>query len=99
MPAYLFYLAKEFRRRGISNKVDDSGVSIGKRYSRNDELGTPFAITIDFETLNDDSVTIRERDTTKQVRVKFEEACDIIDDLCAERKTWNDVLAAFKNVE
>ncbi|KAH9266297.1 hypothetical protein BASA83_010681 [Batrachochytrium salamandrivorans] len=48
--------------------VDDSTGSIGRRYARNDELGTPFAITIDFQTVNDKTVTLRERDTTKQIR-------------------------------
>ncbi|MBX4196401.1 glycine--tRNA ligase [Candidatus Pacearchaeota archaeon] len=48
---------------------DKSG-SIGRRYARNDEMGTPYCITIDEESLKDKSVTIRERDTTKQIRVK-----------------------------
>jgi len=48
---------------------DDRG-NIGKRYLAQDEAGTPFCITIDFDTLKDDSVTIRDRDTTKQKRIK-----------------------------
>ncbi len=48
---------------------DESG-TIGRRYRRQDEIGTPFAVTIDFDTLDDDRVTIRERDTMKQERVK-----------------------------
>jgi len=51
---------------------DESG-SIGRRYARQDEIGTPFCITIDFQTLEDDTVTIRFRDTTEQKRVKIEE--------------------------
>ena len=51
---------------------DEAG-SIGKRYRREDEIGTPFCITIDFETENDNSVTIRDRDTMEQVRVKIDE--------------------------
>lgn len=50
----------------------DESSSIGKRYSRLDAIGVPFCITIDHDTLKDDSVTIRERDTLKQVRVKKE---------------------------
>ncbi|KAK4935509.1 Glycine--tRNA ligase 1, mitochondrial, partial [Elasticomyces elasticus] len=50
----------------VSNSVDDSSASIGKRYSRNDELGTPFGVTIDFQTVKDKTITLRERDTTKQ---------------------------------
>lgn len=53
--------------------VDSSGVSIGKRYARNDELGTPLAITVDFDSLKDGSFTLRERDTTTQVRASQDE--------------------------
>jgi glycyl-tRNA synthetase len=49
---------------------DDIG-NIGKRYRRQDEIGTPFCVTIDFETLEDDTVTVRDRDTTKQERIKI----------------------------
>jgi len=51
---------------------DDSG-SIGKLYRRQDEIGTPFGITIDFQTLEDNTVTLRDRDTTSQIRIKIEE--------------------------
>ncbi|KAF5095340.1 hypothetical protein DV451_004694 [Geotrichum candidum] len=61
-------LINELRALAIPSKVDDSSVSIGKRYSRNDEMGTPFGVTIDFQTVKDGSITLRERDTTQQVR-------------------------------
>lgn len=51
---------------------DDSG-NIGKRYLKQDEIGTPKCVVIDFDTLEDNSVTIRDRDTTEQVRVKIAE--------------------------
>ncbi|MGH7237943.1 MAG: His/Gly/Thr/Pro-type tRNA ligase C-terminal domain-containing protein, partial [Candidatus Saccharimonadales bacterium] len=51
---------------------DDNG-NIGKRYRRQDEIGTPRCVTIDFDTLSDDTVTIRDRDTTEQERVKISE--------------------------
>jgi glycyl-tRNA synthetase len=51
----------------------DDAQSIGRRYRRQDEIGTPLAVTIDFETLDDDAVTVRDRDTTAQVRVKIDE--------------------------
>ncbi|WP_010241346.1 glycine--tRNA ligase [Clostridium arbusti] len=51
---------------------DEAG-SIGKRYRREDEIGTPYCITIDFDTLEDESVTVRDRDTMKQIRVKIED--------------------------
>ncbi|MFM8836396.1 MAG: His/Gly/Thr/Pro-type tRNA ligase C-terminal domain-containing protein, partial [Actinomycetota bacterium] len=46
--------------------------AIGRRYRRQDEIGTPFCVTVDFDSLEDDSVTIRERDTTAQSRVKID---------------------------
>lgn len=52
-------------------EYDDSG-SIGKRYRRYDEIGTPFCITVDFETLTDQSVTIRNRDTLTQIRISID---------------------------
>jgi glycyl-tRNA synthetase len=51
---------------------DDSG-NIGKRYRKQDEIGTPKCVVIDFDTLEDDTVTVRDRDTAEQVRVKIEE--------------------------
>lgn len=53
-------------------EFDDNG-NIGKRYRRQDEIGTPYCVVIDFDTLEDDTVTIRDRDTTEQKRVKISE--------------------------
>jgi len=58
---------------------DDRG-NIGKRYYSQDEIGTPCCITVDFETLENDTVTIRDRDTTKQERVKISELGEILKD-------------------
>ena len=58
---------------------DETG-SIGKRYRREDEIGTPYCITIDFDTLEDNSVTIRDRDTMEQVRVKIDEVADWVNE-------------------
>ena len=51
---------------------DDRG-NIGKRYASQDEIGTPYCITVDFDTLEDESVTVRDRDSAKQERVKIAE--------------------------
>ena len=51
---------------------DDNG-NIGKRYRRQDEIGTPYCVVIDFDTLEDGTVTVRSRDTTEQTRIKFDE--------------------------
>ncbi len=58
------------RLKDINAFYDASG-SIGRRYARQDEIGTPFCVTIDYDTLKDDSVTVRDRDTTEQERVKI----------------------------
>jgi glycyl-tRNA synthetase len=65
------------RKEGIITYYDESG-SIGRRYARMDEVGTPFCITVDYESLEDDSVTIRDRDSKEQVRVKVDEVSDVI---------------------
>jgi glycyl-tRNA synthetase len=61
-------------RKQIDGEVmwDDNG-NIGKRYRRQDEIGTPYCVTIDFQTLEDDTVTVRHRDTTEQSRVPLAE--------------------------
>lgn len=51
----------------------DETASIGKRYRRQDEIGTPYCVTVDFETLNDNAVTVRDRDSMKQERIKISE--------------------------
>jgi len=60
-------LKKEFQ-----NVMYDDNGNIGKRYRRQDEIGTPYCVTIDFDTLADDTVTIRHRNTTKQERIKVD---------------------------
>jgi len=55
-------------RKQISSQYDDTQ-SIGRRYRRQDEIGTPLSVTVDFESLEDNAVTIRDRDTMKQIRV------------------------------
>ena len=61
------------------NCIYDEKDSIGKRYRRNDALGTPFCITIDYDTLNDNAVTVRERDSMAQERIKLEDLSKFID--------------------
>ncbi|EMR08547.1 glycine-tRNA ligase [Pneumocystis murina B123] len=88
-------LSSELRRLGISYKVDDSSAAIGRRYSRNDELGTPFGITVDFQTVNDGSLTLRERDTTKQIRASEKEILKVVKELSEGLISWDDVLKDF----
>ncbi len=60
------------------NVVYDESGSVGRRYSRNDEIGTPMCITADSQTLEDNTVTIRDRDTTKQVRVNIDDLKNVV---------------------
>jgi glycyl-tRNA synthetase len=60
----------EIRVLGLT-QYDDTGGSIGRRYRRQDEIGTPYCVTVDFDSLTDQQVTIRERDTTDQRRVSI----------------------------
>lgn len=64
-------------RKNFPCEFDDTG-SIGKRYRRQDEIGTPYCITFDFDSLEDGAVTIRERDSMKQERVKIDELLSIL---------------------
>jgi glycyl-tRNA synthetase len=59
---------------------DDAG-AIGRRYRRQDEIGTPYCVTVDFQTLADSTVTLRDRDTMKQQRIKISELAEQIDNL------------------
>lgn len=68
LDAVALKLAEKLKRQGFNAFYDDSG-TIGRRYARMDEVGTPFAVTVDYDTLEDRSVTVRDRDTTKQERV------------------------------
>jgi glycyl-tRNA synthetase len=65
---------------GDYNVEYDETQSIGKRYRRQDEIGTPFCITVDFDSLEDKAVTVRERDTMKQERIKIEELKAYLDE-------------------
>lgn len=89
----------ELSTHGINYKVDDSGASIGKRYARNDELGIPLAITVDFDSIGQGegdaalvgTVTLRERDSCTQVRMPVADVVDVVAAICARRMTWNQV--------
>lgn len=92
-------LSQRLRSLGISSRVDDSSASIGKRYSRNDELGTPFGITVDFQTLQDQTLTLRDRDSTRQVRAEEDKIVDAIKSLADGSKTWADIEAELPKFE
>ena len=66
------------------NVVYDEGGSLGRRYSRQDEIGTPYCITVDGDSIKNKDVTIRNRDDTQQVRVKVKDLKEILRKLIFE---------------
>ncbi|KAG8761093.1 Glycine--tRNA ligase 1, mitochondrial [Serendipita sp. 396] len=88
-------IAAKLRKAGIFSRVDSSSVTIGRRYSRNDELGTPFGLTIDFASLQNGTVTLRERDTTDQRIGKVDEVVAVVSDLVEGVITWEDACATL----
>ena len=77
MPEIAMEIKDKLRKNGIIAEYDDSG-AIGRRYMRMDEVGTPFCITVDGQTLEDGTITIRHRDTREQIRIKIDEVVDYI---------------------
>ena len=95
-------LTTTLRAMNISHRVDDSSTSIGRRYARNDELGTPLGVTVDFQSVKDNTFTLRDRDSTRQVRADEGRICEAIRELVEGRKGWKDVqeeLPEFKGQE
>jgi len=62
----------------LATRVDKSGAALGRRYARADEVGVPFAVTVDFQTVEDGTVTVRERDSMVQVRLPVEEVVTLV---------------------
>ena len=77
MPELARDIVRQFFDAGINAKYDAQH-SIGKRYARHDEVGTPYCLTVDGDSLKDGTVTIRDRDTTEQDRVKIDEALQVV---------------------
>ncbi|KAI1737655.1 hypothetical protein F4680DRAFT_427532 [Xylaria scruposa] len=88
---YMDQISQKLRNAQISSRVDVSSATIGKRYSRNDELGTALGVTIDFQTLKDGSITLRDRDTTRQVRSDEDKVLVAIQEIVNGGKTWVDI--------
>jgi len=92
---FVHRIAHSLKEYGLSNKVDETGQSIGRRYARTDEIGIPFGITVDFDTLKDDTVTLRERDSTKQVRIPIKDVAPTLRKVCDVLTTWEDVIKTY----
>ena len=77
LPEVAHQISSEFFRNAINVSYDEQQ-SIGKRYARHDEIGTPYCITVDHQTKEDQTVTIRDRDTTSQERIKIDQALEVV---------------------
>ncbi|CCD72865.1 Glycine--tRNA ligase [Caenorhabditis elegans] len=92
---------EELSRFEMSYKVDDSSGTIGRRYARTDEIGIPFGITVDFDSLKTTpfTVTIRHAETMSQIRLEVSELGRLISDLVAGRQQWSDAQAKYPKFE
>jgi len=91
-------LETEFRQNGIMCKSDSSSTTIGKRYSRADEIGVPFAATIDFQTLDDQTVTLRDILTMNQIRVPIADLRQIVHNAIEEKETFESLAKRYPAV-
>jgi glycyl-tRNA synthetase len=78
-------LAADLRQHDWNIDYDEAG-AIGRRYRREDEIGTPLCITVDFDTIDDHAVTIRERDTMEQTRVSLDKVADYVAERIADKR-------------
>uniref|UniRef100_A0A034WFT8 Glycine--tRNA ligase n=2 Tax=Bactrocera dorsalis TaxID=27457 RepID=A0A034WFT8_BACDO len=93
---FIRQLSLALTKAELSHKVDDSSGSIGRRYARTDEIAIPFGITIDFDTLKEPhSVTLRDRDSLKQVRIGINEVTEVVKDLCTGKVHWSQVIEKY----
>ncbi|PVV03469.1 hypothetical protein BB560_002054 [Smittium megazygosporum] len=96
---FLLSVARSLRSKGVPARVDDAAsASIGRRYARNDELGIPFAITVDFQTVSENTITLRERDSTSQVRGPIEDILNTCVELVNGVSTWSSISQKFQSV-
>lgn len=83
---------------GLVVRVDSSSGTVGRRYARADELGIPFGVTVDFQTLLDDAVTVRERDSMAQIRVPIAGLLPVLLALVGESLAWPKAVSRFPSV-
>jgi len=83
----------------MAYRTEDSSTSVGKRYSRTDEIGIPYGCTIDFDTIHTGTVTLRERDSMTQVRCKIDEIGALVSALCTGRTSWAQVQTTYPKFE
>lgn len=92
-------IAAELMDCDMATRVDKSTAALGRRYARVDEIGVPFAVTVDFDTLTDGSVTLRERDSMAQIRLPKSDVSRIVFDFVHGRFTWEEAIAKYPVVQ
>ncbi|KAK2712768.1 hypothetical protein QYM36_011458 [Artemia franciscana] len=89
-------ISQDLEDQEIPSEVNTSSGSVGRRYARTDELGVPFAVTVDFDTLKEPhSVTLRDRDSMLQVRLPVNEVAAVIKSLSCGKLSWSEVRAKY----
>jgi len=87
---------RKLRLNEIRSCADSSGAAIGRRYVRMDKAGVPFNLTVDFGSIKDGSITLRERDSCQQVRLPAEvDLIDLLQSLQCQKKSWEDIIKNF----
>jgi len=92
---FLTKLSKDLKALNLSHLKDVSAVTIGKKYARMDELGVPFAVTVDYDTLTDNCVTLRERDSTNQIRIPIDKVPSTLLSFVTQSLTWSTLLLSY----
>ena len=87
------HVEEQLTLAGISSKVDEGSQSIGKRYARTDELGIPFGITVDFKTLKDNTVTLRDLHSTKQTRLGVAELREELSLMLMKQRSYAELMS------
>ena len=92
-------IAAELMDSDLATRVDKSSAALGRRYARSDEIGVPFAVTVDFDTLKDGTVTIRERDSMVQIRLPKAEVTPAIFAIVHKKMSWDDLTKKYPIVQ
>lgn len=92
-------IAKDLMDSDLATRVDKSSAALGRRYARVDELGVPFAVTVDFQTIADETVTLRERDSMKQIRLPKDDVTTLIFKIVHSKVTWEQLLLKYPIVQ
>ena len=92
-------IAKDLMDSDLATRVDKSSATLGRRYARADELGIPFAVTVDFQSVSDGTVTLRERDSTKQVRLHKDEVTMLLFKVVHNKSSWEEIIKKYVMVQ